>query len=280
MIDYHIHLERGPYSLEWLSHFWDQAQLLGVSEIGITEHAHKFREFLPVYEHLWNLGCVPTSASWIRGHFQHSLDEDYLQLLDAGRNSRIPLKVGLEVDYFPQSEGETRRLLSEYHFDYLLGSVHFLEDWSFDWNPEVGWPGRDSDDVYLAYLALMEKMVQSNLFDVLAHLDVIKVFGRRASRSLEKEWGALLQHVSQAGLAIEVSTAGLRRPVGEIYPHPELLRQAARLNIPITIASDAHMPCEVGYRWQEAVVIAQVCGHRTYCSFTGRKRSTHDLPSF
>ncbi|HBG00905.1 MAG TPA: histidinol-phosphatase [Firmicutes bacterium] len=280
MIDYHIHLERGPYSLEWLSHFWDQAQLLGVSEIGITEHAHKFREFLPVYEHLWNAGCCdPASASWIRSHFEHSL-RDYLELLDAGENSGIPLKVGLEVDYFPQSEGEIGDLLSEYHFDYLLGSVHFLKDWSFDWNPEVGWPDRNVDDVYLGYLAMMDKMVKSNLFDVLAHLDVIKVFGHRASKNLDKEWEALLRHVSRAGLAIEVSTAGLRRPVGEIYPHPKLLKQAASLDIPITIASDAHMPCEVGYRWRDAATLAHACGYRTYSSFTGRKRSNHALPSF
>ncbi len=279
MIDYHIHLERGPYTLDWLKQFWDQAQRRGITEIGITEHAHEFREFLPVYEHLWKEPTNdPSLASWIRRHFQHSL-EDYLQLLDEGRKVGISLKVGLEADYFPQSEGKIRSLLRSYNFDFVLGSVHFLDNWSFDWDPDIGWPGRNPDDVYVAYLTLMEKMVQSSLFDILAHLDVIKVFGHRSGKNLDPEWGCLLQSISEKGLAMEISTAGWRKPVGEIYPHPKLLKEAARLGIPITIASDAHTPTDVGDRWQEAVALARVSGYRTYCSFTGRKRMDHTLPS-
>lgn len=274
MIDYHIHLERGPYNLEWLKQFWVQARLRGITEIGITEHAHEFREFVPVYEHLWE---EPSSASWIQRHFHRSID-DYLALLDAGQQAGIPLKVGLEADYFPKREGEIRSLLRRYDFDYVLGSVHFLGDWSFDWDPDLGWPERDADEAYLAYLVLMEKTAQSNLFDVLAHLDVIKVFGYRAQRNLDGQWRALLQIIAEAGLAIEVSTAGLRKPVREIYPHFSLLKDAARLNIPITIASDAHTPFDVGDRWQEAVALAKRAGYTGYCSFKGRRRVDHQFP--
>jgi histidinol-phosphatase (PHP family) len=279
MIDYHIHLERGPYSLEWLKQFWDQAEFRGISEIGVTEHAHEFWEFKSVYEHLWeDSACVGMTASWIGRHFQHSV-EDYFRLLEEGKKSGIPLKIGLECDYFPQSEAKIRTLLHRYNFDFVLGSVHFLDDWSFDWNPELGWPGRNPDDVYLAYLGLLEKMAQASLFDVLAHLDVIKVFGHRAQENLDRQWKALLQLISEADLVMEVSTAGLRKPVGEIYPHPTLIKEAARLNIPITIASDAHTPFDVGDRWQEAETIAKDAGYTSYCSFTGRKRIDHNLPS-
>ena len=278
MIDYHIHIERGPYDLEWLKLFWAQAKSRGILELGITEHAHNFREFKPIYEHLWPVPAGDDStASWLGRHFQYSIEE-YLELLEIGRKAGIPLKVGLEADYFPDYEVEIGSLLRSYSFDFVLGSVHFLDSWSFDWKPDRGWSGRDLDDVYLTYIDLMKRMAQSDLFDVLAHLDVIKVFGHRARTRLDGEWEALLQLISEADLAIEVSTAGLRKPVGEIYPHPTLIQEAARRNIPITIASDAHTPSDVGDRWEEAVALARCAGYRRYCSFTGRKRIDHELP--
>lgn len=280
MIDYHIHLERGPYNLEWLRQFWAQAQRRGITEIGITEHAHEFREFLPVYEHLLRESTSGhDTASWIRRHFQHSID-DYLELLENGMKSGIALKVGLEADYFPHNEEKIRALLERYDFDFVLGSVHFLDCWSFDWDPGLGWPERNVDHVYRAYLSLLERMVKSSLFDIAAHLDVIKVFGHRSKQNLDREWHDLLVLMSQSNLAMEVSTAGLRKPVGEIYPHPMLLTEAARRGIPITIASDAHTPEDVGDRWEEAVARARNSGFRKYCTFKGRRPTIHDLPLF
>ncbi len=279
MIDYHIHIERGPYDVGWLKQFWAQAKSRGISELGITEHAHNFREFKPVYEHLLQKpanGDVTTT--WLHRHFQHSIEE-YFELLETARQAGILLKAGLEADYFPHCENEIRSLLRRYNFDFVLGSVHFLGSWGFDWKAELGWPGRKLDDVYLTYINLMKRMAQSDLFDVLAHLDVIKVFGHRAKQNLESEWHGLLVLMAQSNLAMEVSTAGLRKPVGEIYPHPALIREAARLNIPITVASDAHTPSDVGDRWEEAVAIARASGYRSYCSFAGRNRIDHELPS-
>jgi len=279
VIDYHIHIERGPYNLEWVKQFWAQAEKRGLTEIGITEHAHNFREFQTIYEHLWNSPSHDAAtSSWLQRHFEYSIEE-YLELLEGAKKAGIPLKVGLEADYFPDCEGEIRSLLDTYSFDFILGSVHFLEAWSFDWKPDCGWSSRDVDSVYQAYINLMKKMAQSKLFDVLAHLDVIKVFGHRAKTSLDVEWASLLQLVGEMNLAIEVSSAGIRKPVAEIYPHRNLIQQAASLNIPITIASDAHTPSDVGDRWEEVVAIARSSGYRKYCSFTGRKRIEHELPS-
>lgn len=280
MIDYHIHLERGPYTLDWLKLFWQQAQMVGISEIGITEHTHRFKEFLPIYEHLWTgENCDPVSAAWIKDHFQYSI-VDYLALLHAGKEAGIPLKVGLEVDYFVQSESTIRSLLSCYDLDFTLGSVHFIDKWSFDYDPQAGWPGRNVDQVYMEYITLLGTMVESKLFNVLAHLDVVKVFGHRPQANLQEHWIKLLQGIYQADLAIEVSTAGLRKIVGEIYPQPSILKEASRLGIPITIASDAHRPQDVGDRWQEAVSFAQSVGYHSYSSFTKRRRVEHLFPLF
>lgn len=278
MIDYHIHLEQGPFTLEWLEKFWIQGQASGLTELGITEHAHQFREFRPVYQHLLdNPQQDAVVSKWLDRHFQHSLDT-YLQFLEQGRKAGIPLRFGLEADFFPTTKELIGTLLGQYDFDFVLGSVHFIDFWSFDYDPQIGWPERDVDEVYTQYLDLMEQMVQSRLFDVLAHLDVIKVFGQRTQKSLEAEWKSLLCSISQANLAIEVNTAGWRKPVGEIYPAEPILRDAALLGIPITIASDAHTPHDVGHRWPEAVICARAMGYEHYCSFQGRKRIRHQLP--
>ena len=280
MIDYHIHIERGPYNLEWLKRFWFQAESRGITEIGVTEHTHHFYEFRTVYEHLLQTTEPDAdTSSWLGDYFQHSIEE-YLELLEAGKKAGIPLKAGLEADCVPGKEREIEALLDEYRFDFVLGSVHFLDSWSFDIKPTMGWPGKDVDKVYLAYIDRVKSMAQSGLFDVLAHLDVIKVFGHKAQADLGGEWTEVLQLIVQSDLVIEVSTAGMRKLVGEIYPHPSLIKGAARLGIPITFASDAHNPEDVGDRWKEAVNVARSLGHSRYCTFTERRRTEHPLPSF
>lgn len=280
MIDYHIHLEQGPYDLEWLEKFWQRGKARGLTEIGITEHAHHFREFLPVYEHLWRESATDAGeSSWVKSQFRHSI-ADYVELLDEGRKAGIPLKVGLEMDYFPKSEAKIAALLKSYEFDFVLGSVHFLDTWSFDWKAELGWSKRNVDEVYQRYLNTVTKMVQSDLFDILAHIDVIKVFGHRAQKDLSKEWQTVLHQIAQTHLALEVSTAGLRKPVGEMYPHHGILKEAFALGIPITIASDAHTPLDVGYAWEDAVRFARLAGYGHYSSFAKRNRTEHELPVF
>lgn len=280
MIDYHMHLENGPLSLDWLEKFWFQAQACGLTEIGITEHSHQFKEFLSVYQHLLvDLRQNSVVLEWLDREFRYNLNQ-YLELLEAGRKMGIPVKFGLEIDYFPGTEKLISSLLEQYDFDFILGSVHFIDYWPFDFDPQLGWPERHVDDVYLSYLSLIEQLVQSGICDVLAHLDVVKVFGHRPQKNLEEEWRLLLQSIVQADIAIELSTAGWRKPVGEIYPGEPLLREAALLGIPITIASDAHFPGDVGYRWREAVCYARQVGYGQYCSFKGRKRFEHELPSF
>lgn len=280
MIDYHMHLENGPLTLDWLREFWKQAQSVGLREIGITEHAHQFKEFIPVYGHLTqNPQQYPVVQKWLGREFRYHL-QSYLTLLQEARAEGIPVKFGLELDYFPETADLAASVLKDYpDFDFILGSVHFIGQWPFDFAPELGWEDSRVEVAYLDYLNLMHQLVNSGLCDVLAHLDVIKVFGHRAQKNLRAEWSSLLQAISKADLAIEVSTAGWRKPVGEIYPDELILKEAANLEIPITIASDAHYPQDVGYRWRDAVAYAKQGGYTHYCSFKGRKRFIHQLPS-
>lgn len=271
MIDYHMHLERGPMSLSWLKEFSDQAQKRGLQEFAITEHAHRFKEFYPVYKHLLEGDdAYAYMQDWMAKELQLSL-VDYFALLEEARSEGIPVKFGIETDYFLGQEENIRSLLSDYPFDFVLGSVHFIGKWGFDYSPNHGWQGRDHDTVYREYISLLEHAVKANLFDCLAHLDVIKVFGHRPTGSLEKEWQRLLELIAMSNLAIEISTAGLRKPVGEIYPAPPLIAKAAELGIPITIASDAHEPQDVGHKWELAVELAKSHGYSAITIFEKRR---------
>ena len=273
-----MHLERGPYNLEWVQRFWEQAERRGITEIGITEHAHRFIEFKPVYQHLLEgSDHYPFVREWLGNEFQYSIGE-YMELLHKAREEGVPIKIGIEVDFFPSQKERLREILKNYSFDYVLGSVHFLDKWSFDYDPKYGWAERDIDQVYRQYISTLEEAVDSNLFHILAHLDVIKVFGHRSSSYMEAEWTKLLNKIAGGGLCIEISTAGLRKPVQEIYPEERLILKAAQLKIPITIASDAHVPEDVGDRWEAAVRAAREAGYEEYQVFTAGRPTPMPLP--
>ncbi|HHT72080.1 MAG TPA: histidinol-phosphatase HisJ family protein [Firmicutes bacterium] len=271
VIDYHMHLERGPLTLEWLKKFWERAEMRGVQEIAITEHAHRFQEFYPVYSHLVSgADAYPYMEKWMAEEFKLHIG-DYHALIQEAQGQGIPVKFGIEADYFLGKDELIGTLLQQYPFDFVLGSVHVLEKWGFDYSPDHGWEGRDLNAVYAQYIAVLTQAAKSGLFDCLAHLDVIKVFGHRAGRDYHQEWTGLFEAMAAHGLAMEISTAGLRKPVGEVYPAPSLIALGAQHRIPITIASDAHEPEDVGFQWEVAVGLAKAHGYTTVNVYSQRR---------
>ncbi len=278
MIDYHMHLERGPFAIDYLVKFWERAKERGISEIGFTDHTHNFREFRPTFEHLLQPDVgYQYMKDWMAKDFNRSID-DYLTLLHEARAQGIPVKIGIEVDYFREQEQRITDILSRYSFDFILGSIHVIGQWGFDYDPECGWAGRDVDTAYQEYYSALLQAVKSGLFDIIPHFDVIKVFGHRPRSSMVEHYEPVLDAMRDHGLALEISTAGLRKPVGEIYPAEEILSMACAKQIPITFASDAHVPEDVGFAWEDAAVLAGKCGYREYRIFRERKSWAEKLP--
>ena len=278
MIDYHMHLERGPLSAEYIKEFWEHGKRRGISEIGFTEHIHRFLEFEPVFAHLREPGHGEEYMErWLQREFKDSI-ETYFSALQTARSQGIPAKIGLEVDYFPEQEEQLRLLLAPYELDFVIGSVHVLGQRGFDYAPEYGWDDASVDEKYIQYYGVLKRAVQSRLFDIIGHFDVIKVFGHRPTVSMDKYVGEVLEAMAQYGTVMEISTAGLRKPVGEMYPEEAILRQAAKLQIPITFSSDAHEPENVGYCWEDAVLMASRCGYREYRIFQQRRSHAEKLP--
>ena len=273
IVDYHLHL-RGPveagnegpidHRTEAVERYVAVAAERGVDEIGFTEHLYCFREFEALVEH-------PYQRSLIR----HDLDAYCEAVLEAKRQ-RLPVKLGLEVDYFPGRERELSDLLAPYPWDYLLGSVHILDGEAVDLEPGI-WSRLPVAEVWRRYFVELRNLARSGLVDVLAHPDLVKLYGRFPG----PEDVAFLHEetkdaIDAAGVAVEVSTAGLRRPVGELYPAPDLLVAFRERGIPVTIASDAHFPAGVGRDFDRALELLGTAGYETVTVF--ERRETRQEP--
>jgi histidinol-phosphatase (PHP family) len=236
----------------------------GLAGVGFTDH-------LPYLEPAM---ADPTlTMSW--DDLPLYLDE--IQRLKA--KSATPVLLGVEADYFPGQEAKLEKVLAALPLDYVCGSSHWVGDWPFDDSRHLSrYEGADIAALYRDYYRLVVEMARTGLFDVWAHPDLPKKFGYFPAEPVEDAEGDALAAVAAARMVLEVNTSGLRKPVGEIYPSPGLLRRAGAAGIPITFGSDAHRPGEVGFGFERAVALARDAGYSTYVTFVRREKVAVLLP--
>jgi histidinol-phosphatase (PHP family) len=262
IVDYHMHLrnERGEiaHAVAAVEPFVATARAVGVDEIGFTEHVYYFRQ---------------TRSLWtVPYHVERCVYdiETYVDAVAAAKERGLPVKLGLEVDYVPGREDDTRVLLEPYPWDYLLGSIHWLDGFGIDDRPrlldELGVEG-----AWRRYFDALAGAARSGLFDSLSHPDVIKIFGVRPDRpTVEALHDEFADAIAGLPVAIEVSTAGLYKEVGELYPDPHLLAACRRRGVPATLASDAHFPELVGRDFDRARDLLRSAGYETITVFDER----------
>ncbi|NLG87490.1 MAG: histidinol-phosphatase HisJ family protein [Firmicutes bacterium] len=263
--DYHVHLERGPYNRDWMYRFLEAAQLAGIDEIGFSEHAYRFRQTEDIWPCNWNLKA--------------EVDADkYVMLVQEAKGNGSPIKLGVEVDFVPGKEEQLDRFISQYPWDYVIGSVHFIDEWGFD-RPDQAylWDQRDIGEAYRHYFALFTDAAKTKLFDIMAHPDVIKVYGYRPKDSLIDEYIRCADILRQTDTCFEISTAGLRKPVGELYPAPCFTQMLVEADVTAIINSDAHRPEDVGHGFDAAYAYAQKYGITKLARFSNRQRLLVDL---
>jgi histidinol-phosphatase (PHP family) len=167
-------------------------------------------------------------------------------------------------------------LLDARDWDYVVGSVHFLGDRSLDTEEFSVWEGFDSADrVWGRYFETLAGAAQSGLFDILAHPDLVKVWGGDRplpEGDLRRFYYSAMESIAEVDVAIEVSTAGLRKPVGEIYPARAFLEMAIDAGKPLVLSSDAHMPDQLGYAYDEALKLLESLGVKEIAVFERRQR--------
>jgi histidinol-phosphatase (PHP family) len=269
IVDYHMHLRDEAGAIKFapkaIGPFLETAIARGVQEIGFTEHVYYFRQTAEIWE-----------VAYCADRCVHDLDAYCDAVLDAKR-AGLPVKLGLEVDYVGDRQERLTELLSGYPFDFRLGSVHWLGDLAVDASPGV-WEVMTVDEIWQRYTDALCELAVSGAVDVLAHPDLAKIFGRRPQPGLLAELHErIAMVVGAAGVAVEVSTAGLRKPVGELYPDADLLRACVGTGTPITLASDAHEPELVGADFEQAIAYARAAGCNTVAVFDGGQMSLEPL---
>jgi len=245
--------------------FVETARSRGVDEIGFTEHLYYFREFEALVEHPYQQAKVG-----------HDL-ADYVDAVLEAKRRKLPVKLGLAVDFYPGHEGQLAHILEPYPWDFLLGSVHILEGDAIDLQPGL-WDRLSVEEIWRRYFVWIRDLARSRLVDVLAHPDLVKIYGRRPeAETVGVHYEETVDAIEAAGMAIEVSTAGLRRPVGEIYPAPDFLGRCRDRGVPATIASDAHHPGDVGRDFDQALALLREAGYETITVFDGRQARQEPL---
>jgi histidinol-phosphatase (PHP family) len=272
LTDYHTHLrpdvgDTPPeryFTEANVRRYREVAARRGVTELGFAEHVYRFREALDVWRHPFWRECA-----------HDSLDEyvDFLAGLEG-------VKVGLEVDWIAGREEELARLLEGRPWDYVIGSVHFIADRAVDHDGYDIWESSDPDEVWAQYFGALGEAAASGLFDVLAHPDLVKIWGSQRpqpSRPLRAFYEIAMPAIAAADVAIEVSTAGLRKPAGEIYPSRELLEMCVAAGKPVALSSDAHEPDAIGAGYDAAIELLRDVGVERICVFEGRARREEPL---
>lgn len=274
LVDYHVHIERGPYSLAWLDKFIKTAQANNIEEIGIVEHSHCFKEFAFLYDEViqdqTEMGFY--QKNWLKRRLGSISIDEYVDFIEEAQNREYPIKMGLEICYFPGCEKKIRKIIEQFEFDFIIGSIHWIKGWGFD-HPATKseWNRREINEIYQIYNQLLIDVIQSQLFDIIAHIDSIKAFS-----SLKRSWVSdkVIQALAKNNLCLEVNTGIKHRRLFEhICPDQEILNRCFQNNIPIIISSDAHQPTDVGRLIDEAVKLCKKAGYQEISIFNKRIRS-------
>jgi histidinol-phosphatase (PHP family) len=272
LTDYHLHLRPDApdtpaeryFTRENIDRYLAAAEEAGIEEIGVSEHVYRFTQALDLWRHPF---------------WEEQARDDLDTYCDFVRTT--PLRLGIECDYVPAAEDRTASLLEARDFDYGVGAVHFVGDVAVDHPGWDVWESRgDPDEVWSRYFAALAECARSGLFDLLAHPDLVKVWGSgrpTPTRDPRFFYEPAVEAIAESGIAVEISTAGMRKPVGELYPADAFVEMCLDAGAVFALSSDAHLPEQVGYGYDEALEALAGFGVEEICVFERRQRRLEPL---
>jgi histidinol-phosphatase (PHP family) len=271
LTDYHTHLRPDDLEATAALHFTaanveryrKAAEECRISELGVSEHVYRFRQALAVWQHpLWRdfaLDDLDEYCGFVREH--------------------TDLRLGIEADFMPGTEDSMANLLQARDFDYVVGSVHFIRDRAVDMEEWSVWgEGRSTEEIWRRYFQTLGEAARSGLFDILAHPDLVKIWGSAhrgrplPEGDLRRYYELAIEGIAESGIAIELSTAGLRKDVRELYPAPAFLEMCLEAGAPVALSSDAHRPQDIGADYDQALELLEQLGVGELCVFEHRER--------
>ena len=253
LVDLHNHTPLCNHAEGELSEYVEAAIKKGIRYFGFSDHAP-----------------MDFDSSYRMSFDEMAQYERMVNVAKIKYKDKIELLLGYEVDYL-KNHIDDRVLNAD--VDYLIGSVHFIEEWGFD-NPEfIGrYENQDIDLIWQQYFDAIEEMANSKKFDIVGHLDLIKIFKFMPKRDIRLIASNALKAIKKADMVLEINMSGLRKPIKETYPSKELLEAAFALDIPITFGSDAHKPEQVGLFDKAVIDLAHEIGYTKCAIFKKRKR--------
>jgi len=273
LTDYHVHLRpddqgtpaEGYFTADNAGRYRETATERGIGELGVAEHLHRFAQALEVWRHpFWQREAVDdldAYCEFVRG--------------------QTTLKLGIEADFVPGREDRMANLLDARDWDYVIGSVHFLTDEAIDMSGDWDvWRSADPDKVWSRYFDLLGEAARTGMYDVLAHPDLVKVWGAERplpDGDLRRFYDRAMEGIAESDVAIEVSTAGLRKPVEEIYPARAFLEMCVEAGRPVSLSSDAHRPEHLGHEYERALELLDSVGVSEVAVFERRERRLEPL---
>jgi len=269
LTDYHVHLRvDDPQSTPASSAFTaanaeryrEAASERGIAELGVAEHIYRFTAAMEIWQHPFWRQYAHDDLDYYCGFVREETD----------------LRLGIEMDFIPGVEDRIANVLDGRDWDYVVGSVHFLRDHSLDTEDYSIWgAGESADRIWRRYFETVAHSALSGLYDIIGHPDLVKVWGSATpvpDRDPRFFYEPAVEAFAEAGVAVELSTAGWRKPVGEQYPAVPFLEMLVDAGCPLALSSDAHEPDQLGFEYERAVELLESLGVRDIAVFEGRQR--------
>ncbi|UJA20690.1 histidinol-phosphatase [Thermoleophilia bacterium SCSIO 60948] len=274
LTDLHVHLradDRAATAERYFTpanveRYREAAETAGITDLGVSEHIYRFSAALEIWDHeLWRESAVDDIERYV--DFLHESE----------------LLAGIEADFVAGAEDRIGSLLDSLELDYVIGSVHFLGDGdqALDHGDYDVWASNpDPERIWSRYFELLAESARSGLFDVIAHPDLVKMWGAKRpvpERDPRFFYEPFAAAVADSGVAVEISTAGLRKPVGEIYPGEALGEMLVDAGAVFCLSSDAHRPQEIGFGYEQGLAALERWGVTEIATFRGRERRTEPV---
>ena len=252
MIDYHLHvIAHGdrPMTVENILEYLEVAKARGLKQMGITEHDRYLED-------------IDLSA------FQEAREE----------YQEVELRLGIEIDFVPGAEERMERDANALPYDYVIGSVHRVQGEEVD-HPDHReiYEKLEPYELYERYYANVREAALSGRFEILGHPDLIKIFRTYPDQDITPMLEVTADAVAESGVVVDVNAAGLRKPIGEVYPSRQLLEMLHRRGVPIILSSDAHAPDQVALGYDKSLKLVHEVGYREVVTFKERERGTLTL---
>jgi histidinol-phosphatase (PHP family) len=260
LVDYHTHHYRCGHAAGTMEAYVEQAITVGLNEIGLSDHS-------PIY----HLGDTPHALPRI-AMSQHELPNYVREMADIRDRyaDKITVRLGVESDYVLGWDAHFRNLWRQYPLDYVIGSVHWVDNWLI-FNRTLP-EGRTVDEMYATYLHTTQAAARSGVYDIIGHLDCLKTAGYQPTTAIAPLFEETVRVLGECDVAIELNTSGWRKQCNDCFPNAEILARCRHYGVPVTLSSDAHEPHYVAADFDRAVTLLREIGYNEIATFEQRRR--------